>query len=369
MMLLRAPSLGTFCIELERLAILSAQIHGGCPSMPERIMDVHTLANSHGVTVRFLPIGGAIVAIETPDREGRFDNVVLSFRDRAAYQTQRVYFGVICGRYANRIAQARFDLDGVAYRLQPTDGTSSVHGGGRGFDKAIWSVERPDGLTALLRQVSPEVDEGYPGALSVEVEYRLSEDDSFTIDYRATTDRPTIVNLTNHSYFNLAGSGDVLDHRLMVRAARYTPSDAELIPTGAVAPVAGTPFDFREAQPIGSRIRTPHPQMIAGRGYDVNYVVDRDAAGLVPAAHLFDPRSGRALHVDTTEVGLQLYTGNLLDGTLAGPDGLYRQSDGVCLEPHHFPNSPNTPAFPSTVLRPGETYRSTSVYRFTCEAG
>jgi aldose 1-epimerase len=333
-------------------------------------MEVHTLANTHGVTIRFLAIGGAIIAIETPDRHGRFDNIVLSFSDPSTYATQRVYFGVICGRYANRIAQARFDRDGITYRLQPTDGASSVHGGRRGFDKALCSVERPDGLTARLRHVSPDGDEGYPGTLSVVVDYRLSDDDSFIIDYSATTDRPTIVNLTNHSYFNLAGSGDVLDHRLSLHAHRYTPSGADLIPTGAIVPVDGTPYDFRREQAVGSRIRSPHPQMIAGRGYDVNYVIDRDRADVpVPAARLFDPHSGRCLWLETTEPGLQLYTGNLLDGTITGPKGAYRQSDGLCLEPHHYPNSPNTPGFPSTVLRPGEVYRSTSVYRFTLDAG
>jgi aldose 1-epimerase len=333
-------------------------------------MQRHTLANRNGMTVTFLPVGGAITAIVVPDRAGRHDNVVLAFPDPAAYLSQKVFFGTVCGRYANRIAGARFTLDGAEYRLQATDGTSSVHGGGAGFDKAIFAVAPLPG-GARLTHVSPDGDEGYPGTLSVTMDYRLGDDDAFTIDYRATTDRTTIVNLTNHSYFNLGGdgSGDVLGHVLEINADRYTPANEILIPTGEIAPVAGTPFDFRRATAIGARIRAPHPQMLAGRGYDLNYVVNRsDAAAVVLAARLYDPRSGRILEVHTSEPGLQLYTGNLLDGTLRGARGLYRQSDGLCLEPHHFPDTPNRPEFPSAVLRAGETYRSTTVYRFSTDA-
>ena len=333
-------------------------------------LEIHTLRNRNGMTVRFLPIGGAIIAIEVPDRAGNFDNVVLAFADPAAYATQSVYFGVICGRYANRIARARFAIGGVEYRLHPTDGTSSVHGGRKGFDRAVWSVEpiaAENGAAARLLHTSPDGDEGYPGTLSVAVEYRLTDDDAFTIDYRATTDRTTIVNLTNHAYFNLGGdgSGDVLSHRLEINADRWTPADGILIPTGEIASVTNTPFDFRRPAAIGERIRVPHPQMVAGRGYDLNYVLNRGAgAGLVFAARVCEPRSGRILEIHTTEPGLQLYTGNLLDGTLAGARGLYRQSDGFCLEPHHYPDSPNRPEFPSVLLKPGETYRSQTVYRF-----
>ena len=333
-------------------------------------MDIHTIENRNGMTVRFLPIGGAIVAIEVPDRLGDFANVVLAFADLSAYASQSVYFGVVCGRYANRIGGARFSIDGVEYRLHPTDGTSSVHGGRTGFDKAVWSVAPlavEGGVGARLDHTSPDGDEGYPGTLAVTMEYRLGDDDAFTIDYRATTDKATIVNLTNHTYFNLAGdgAGDVLSHVLEINADRYTPADDILIPTGAFATVADTPFDFRRPTAIGARIRTPHPQMIAGKGYDLNYVLNRtDPTGVVFAARVLEPRSGRTLEIHTTEPGIQLYTGNLLDGSLGGAKGLYRQSDGFCLEPHHYPDSPNRPEFPSVALRPGETYRSTTVYRF-----
>jgi aldose 1-epimerase len=337
-------------------------------------MHTHTLKNQNRVTIRFLAMGGAIVAIEVPDRSGRFDNVVLAFADPSAYADQTVYFGTVCGRYANRIGRARFTLDGIEYMLHPTDGTSSVHGGRAGFDKALWSVERltgSDGVGVRLAHTSPDGDEGYPGTLSVTMEYRLGDDDAFTIDYRATTDKATIVNLTNHSYFNLAGdgSGDVLSHILEINADRYTPANDILIPTGEIATVAGTPFDFRRPTAIGARIRTPHPQMIAGKGYDLNYVLNRtNRSALVFAARVYEPGSGRILEVSTSEPGIQLYTGNLLNGTLRGAKGLYRQSDGFCLEPHHYPDSPNRPEFPSVVLRPGETYRSTTIYHFKTAA-
>ena len=337
-------------------------------------MRVHTLANAAGTEVSFLPLGGIITAVRVRDREGRRANVVLGLPRPEDYATQRIYLGTITGRYANRIAGARFVLDGETYRLQPTDGTSSVHGGGQGFDKRMWSVAPEpvaDGQAALLRYTSPHGEEGYPGTLDVTVRYWLADDDRFRIDYRATTDRPTIVNLTNHSYFNLAGegSGDVLGHRLQIDAARYTPADAVLIPTGEVASVAGTPFDFRAPRAIGDRIREPHPQIVAGRGYDLNYVIDGEPGTLRRAARLHDPLSGRVMEIHTTEPGIQLYTGNLLDGTLVGTGGrLYRQSDGLCLEPHHYPDSPNRPEFPSPVLRPGAVFRSSTVYRFLTDA-
>ena len=335
-------------------------------------MQIHTLSNARGTVVRFIPLGGIITAVEVADRDGNRGNVVLGFRDLEAYRGQRSYLGAIVGRYANRIAGARFSLDGIDYRLAPTDGTTSVHGGRRGFDQALWSVEPEGRSVAVLRHVSPDGDEGYPGTLAVTVRYALSEEDELRFDYTAVTDRPTIVNLTNHSYFNLAGegSGDIHDHLLEVKARRYTPADHLLIPTGEIATVAGTPYDFRRPTAIGARIREPHPQIVAGRGYDLNYVIDRDGAdGLVLAARLYDPASGRRMDVLTTEPGLQLYTGNLLDGTITGPGGrLYRQSDGLCLETHHYPDSPNRPGFPSAVLRPGTVYHTSTVYRFSAVA-
>jgi aldose 1-epimerase len=336
-------------------------------------VETHVLRNRAGTTVRFIPLGGIITAIEVPDRQGRRANVVLGLPDPEAYRTQSIYLGALIGRYANRIANARFSLDGVTYALAATDGPSSVHGGRRGFDRAEWQVTMESERSAVLRHLSPDGEEGYPGQLAATVRYSLADDDAFRIDYEAVTDRPTIVNLTNHSYFNLAGegSGDILGHRLTLHAGRYTPADAILIPTGEIAPVAGTPYDFRRPMPLGARIREPHPQMIAGRGYDLNYVVDGGGGPEpVPAARLHDPASGRVMELLTSAPGLQLYTGNLLDGTIVGTSGrLYRQSDGLCLEPHLFPDSPNKPGFPSPVLRPGDTWRSATIYRFGVEAG
>lgn len=328
---------------------------------------VYILRNSRGFRVEFIAQGGIITAIRAPDRSGRLANVVLGHPTPADYREDRIFLGAVCGRYANRIANARFVLDGITHVLTPTQGTSSVHGGGRGFDKADWDVEIESHASAVLRHVSPDGDEGYPGTLSVAMRYSVDEANSLSIAYTATTDRPTLCNLTNHSYFNLGGegSGDILGHRLQVHARLYTPSDALLLPTGAIVAVDGTPFDFRTVATIGERIADPHPQMIAGRGYDVNYVVDRTGPGLARAAFVHEPRSGRTLTVETTEPGIQLYTGNGLDGTIRGPGGRpYRRYGGFCLEPHKYPDSPNRPEFPSAVLRPGETYRSETRYTF-----
>lgn len=331
-------------------------------------MRVYRLENSQGMVVSFIALGGIITAIEVPDRAGNPANVVLGLPQLEDYRNQRVYFGCITGRYANRIANASFALDGRTYQLAATDGTSSVHGGRRGFDKAEWQVSQDGSAGALLRHQSPDLDEGYPGTLDVSVRYSLSELNELRFDYHAVTDKPTVVNLTNHSYFNLKGAGktDILTHRLQVNANRYTPADSILIPTGRIASVEGTPFDFRKPRPIGERIATPHPQILAGKGYDLNYVIDREVPGtLVLAARLSEPVSGRIMDVETTEPGLQVYTGNLLDGTIEGHSGqFYRQYAGICLETHHYPDSPNQPSFPSVVLRPGETYRSTTIYRF-----
>jgi aldose 1-epimerase len=334
-------------------------------------MRVYRLENPQGMVVNFIAMGGIITAIEVPDRAGNRANVVLGLRHLEDYAKQRIYLGCITGRYANRIANARFSLDGCSYQLTPTDGTSSVHGGGHGFDKAVWRVSQQGSTSALLRHQSPDRDEGYPGTLDISVRYSLSEMNELRFDYQAVTDKPTVINLTNHSYFNLAGegTGDILAHRLQVQANKYTPADSILIPTGSIATVEGTPFDFREPRVIGERIATPHPQIIAGKGYDLNYVIDRDVPGaLVHAARLSEAVSGRTMEVLTTEPGLQLYTGNLLDGTIEGQSGrLYRQSAGICLETHHYPDSPNQPDFPSVVLRAGDTYRSTTIYRFGVE--
>ncbi|RKN42338.1 aldose epimerase family protein [Streptomyces hoynatensis] len=321
-----------------------------------------------GTRLAVLSYGGIVQSLEVPDRRGRTANVSLGFDALDPYLTATTYFGALIGRYGNRIAGGRFTLDGRDYQLPVNDGPNSLHGGDAGFDKRVWEVT-PSGRAGLtLRRVSPDGEMGYPGTLDVRVDYTLTADGDLRLDYTATTDAPTVVNLTNHTYFNLAGegSGGILDHRLEIAASRYTPVDDTLIPTGELAAVSGTPFDFRRAKPVGEDIRRGHPQLHHGQGFDHNFVLDKGiTAGPRHAATLYDPASGRVLEVATTEPGLQFYSGNFLDGSLNGTTGrAYRQSDGLCLETQHFPDSPNRPDFPSTVLRPGQTYRSTTVYAF-----
>jgi aldose 1-epimerase len=329
-----------------------------------------TLANRQGLRVELLSYGGILRAIWAPDRHGELANVTLGFADFAGYLKNEPFFGCIAGRYANRIANGRFAIDGETYQLATNDGQNHLHGGVRGFDKRVWDAEEAregDAAGVRLTRVSPDGEEGYPGTLNVAVTYLLDDENRLRIDYRAETDRPTIVNLTNHTYWNLAGegSGTIENHALWLAASRYTPVDAALTPTGELAPVAGTPFDFTTPAPIGARIREGHPQLLMGRGYDHNVVLDRAPgdASLMEAARLHDPKSGRTLAVWTTEPGVQFYSGGFLDGTFAGTSGrAYRQGDGIALETQHFPDSPNQPGFPSTVLRPGEVYRSTTVF-------
>lgn len=322
------------------------------------------------MAVSFIPVGGAIVSIDAPDRNGRLANVVLAHANLESYRSQKVYLGAVCGRFANRIAGAAFELDGARYKLAPTDGTSSVHGGRHGFDKAEWAViSGVVGATqwARLTHRSPDGEEGYPGNLEVTMIYALDAAGAFEIRYEATTDQATVVSLTNHSYFNLSGegSGTVLDHVLEIQAERYTPSDGLLIPTGDVTSVAGTPFDFRTPRSIGERIGSAHPQMRAGRGYDVNYVVGTGGAALVRVARAHDPISGRSLTVETTAPGMQFYSANNLDGTIQGPSGTrYPRFGGFCLEPHHYPDTPNKPGFPSARLDRGQRYVSVTRYGF-----
>jgi aldose 1-epimerase len=334
----------------------------------------YTLTNGRGMRIRIITYGGIIQTIEVPDRRGRTANVALGFNNLTDYlERNSPYFGCITGRYANRIADGRFTLDNVTYQLATNNEENHLHGGDVGFDKRIWQaseIRERDTVGLALRYLSPAGEENYPGALDTTVTYRLTRDNAIRIDYHATTDAATIVNLTNHTYFNLAGegSGDINDHRLMLNAGRYTPVDATLIPTGALDPVAGTPMDFRRPTAIGERIRNDFEQLVIGRGYDHNYVLDRRDPSfreLELAARVSEPRSGRVLTVRTTEPGIQFYSGNFLDGTLVGTSGrMYRQGDGFALETQHFPDSPNQPRFPSTVLRPGETYRTTTVYEF-----
>ena len=337
-------------------------------------IDRVTLANARGLRVEILSYGGIVRAIWAPDRDGQLANITLGFADLAAYlEHNDPYFGCIAGRYANRIAKGLFTIDGQAYQLPTNDGPNHLHGGVRGFDKRIWDaaeIREQDAAGVRLTRVSADGEEGYPGTLTAEVTYLLDDEDRLRIDYRAETDRPTIVNLTNHTYWNLAGegSGSVEDHVLWFAASRYTPVDASLTPTGELAPVQETPFDFTTPAAIGARIREAHPQLHAGRGYDHNMVLDRESgnATSIEAAVLRDPGSGRTLTIWTTEPGIQFYSGGYLDGTLVGASGrTYRQGDGVALETQHFPDSPNQPTFPSTVLRPGEVYTSSTVFAFS----
>ncbi len=332
----------------------------------------YTLTNGKGMRVRILTYGGIIQTIEVPDRRGRTANVALGFDNLTDYVERNPYFGCITGRYANRIALGRFTLDGVTYQLPINNAPNSLHGGDVGFDKHIWATTpfRHRGEVGLvMRYTSPHLDQGYPGTLTTTVTYTLTRGNAIRMEYRATTDRPTVVNLTNHTYFNLAGegSGSIENHTLQLDASRYTPVDPTLIPTGSLDPVAGTPMDFTRPTAIGERIRDDFTQLVIGRGYDHNYVLDRrHRTGLERAARVVEPRSGRVLTILTEEPGIQFYSGNFLDGTLVGTSGrMYRQGDGFALETQHFPDSPNQAAFPSTVLRPGETYRTTTVYKLS----
>jgi len=328
------------------------------------------LKNRNGVETAITNYGGIIVTLKTYDAKGLLADVALGFETLAGYLRPHPYFGAIIGRYGNRIGKARFTLDGVTYTLAKNDGENSLHGGVEGFDKKLWKARTesgPDSQTLVLSRTSPDGEEGYPGTLRTEVRYTLSDDDSFRIDYLATTDKKTVVNLTNHTYFNLKGqgNGDILDHEIRINASRFTPVDEGLIPTGELRPVEGTPVDFRKPARIGARIDADDEQIRRGRGYDHNFVLDREGEGLSFAARVIEPSTGRGLEVWTTEPGMQFYTGNFLDGSIIGKGGkAYPRRSGFCLETQHFPDSPNQPAFPSTVLEPGREYRSSTVWKF-----
>lgn len=329
-----------------------------------------TLTRAGGVRVRLMNYGGIVVSLETPDRSGQLADIVLGCDTLDAYLAGHPYFGALIGRYANRIAGGLFVLDGVTYRLATNDGPHHLHGGMHGFDEVVWQAEpvtERERAGVRLAYTSPAGEEGYPGALAAVVTYWLTTTDELCIEYAATTDAPTPVNLTHHSYFNLAGhaAGDILDHHVQLHADCFTPVDGSLIPTGGLRPVAGTPFDFRRPTAIGARIDDNDEQLRCGRGYDHNWVLNRAGPGLVSAARVHEPGSGRTLEVLTTEPGVQFYTGNVLDGSVVGKGGVrHGRRAGLCLETQHFPDSPNQPAFPATILRPGERYAQTTVYRF-----
>ncbi|MER6028044.1 aldose epimerase family protein [Streptomyces sp. NPDC001851] len=325
-----------------------------------------------GTRLKVLSYGGIVQSLEIPDRHGRYANVSLGYDNLDAYVKGTTYFGATIGRYGNRIAKGRFTLDGKKYQLSVNDGVNSLHGGKQGFNTKVWDIEpftagSDVGLHLYYTSVDGEM--GYPGTLRTKVTFTLNRHGDWRIDYKATTDKPTIVNLTNHTYYNLAGegSGSIYDHELWLAAGRFTPTDSGLIPTGERADVKGTPFDFTRPKPIGRDIRTGHPQLVTAKGYDHNFVLDKGVTARPEhVVTLRDPKSGRTLKILTDQPGVQFYSGNFLDGTLVGQSGhTYRQGDGLALETQHFPDSPNEPSFPSTVLRPGQTYRTTTIHRFS----
>jgi aldose 1-epimerase len=333
-----------------------------------RAVERFTLTNANGLEVRAINYGAIITSIRVPDRAGTLDDVVLGFDQLAGYFKDPPYFGAIVGRYGNRIAKGQFTLDGKTYKLAINNPPNHLHGGNKGFDKLLWTAEpMKDQNGVVFSLKSADGDEGYPGTLQARVSYTLTDKNELIVDYHATTDKATPVNLTQHSYFNLAGdgSGDILGHQLMLNADRYTPVDDTLIPTGELAPVDGTPMDFRKPTAIGARINQDTVQLKYGKGYDHNWVLSRKGEGLQLAARVTEPKTGRTLEITTTEPGIQFYAGNFLDGTITGKSGhVYKHRNGFCLETQHYPDSPNKPNFPSTILKPGQEYRSKTVFTF-----
>lgn len=331
---------------------------------------VFTMTNADGIELRALDYGGLVISLKTPDKTGALGDIVLGYDNIDGYLKSTPYFGAIVGRYGNRIAKGKFTIEGKTYSVPVNNGVNSLHGGLKGFDKVMWTAESSQdstGAHVVLSYVSTDGEEGYPGTLTARVTYTLTNANEFAIEYHATTDRATPINLTQHSYFNLAGSGDVLAHQLSLNADAYTPVDSTLIPTGVLQPVAGTPFDFRQRVAIGAHINDADAQLTIAGGYDHNFVITRTAGdtSLVHAARVVEPISGRTLDVATTEPGVQFYTGNFLDGTITGKAGhVYQRRNGFCLETQHFPDSPNQPSFPSTILMPGATYHTRTVYTF-----
>lgn len=331
------------------------------------VVDLITLRNGNGIEMTVLTYGGIIKTLKTPDKSGALDNIVLGFDDLDSYLTpgKSPYFGCLIGRYGNRIAKGKFTLDGNTYTLAINNDPNSLHGGNRGWDKVVWAADpfqHADGVGVVLTYTSKDGEEGYPGTVKAKVTYTLTEDNRLVIDYEATTDKTTVINLTQHSYFNLSAgkSADILGHELMLNAAQYTPVDATLIPTGEIASVDGTPFDFRTPTAIGARIEAKNEQLTRGKGYDHNWVLTRTGAGLSLAAKVTEPLTGRTMTIETTEPGIQFYSGNFLDPKV----NAHPHRGGFCLETQHFPDSPNHPNFPTTTLKPGDVYKTQTVFKF-----
>jgi aldose 1-epimerase len=333
-------------------------------------VEIYTLRNRHGMEAHIATYGGTITSLTAPDRNGKYADVVLGYDSLAGYLKGTAYFGALIGRYGNRIAHGQFMLDGVTYKLVTNDGPNTLHGGAVGFDKVVWTVTaagvKPQGPQLALSYTSRDGEQGFPGNLKVNAVYTLADDDTLRLDFTAVTDKDTPVNLTQHSYFNLRGHGDILSHTLQIPAGRFTPVDSTLIPTGQLQPVAGTPFDFRQPTAIGARIEAADEQLKNGKGYDHNWVLDKRPGVLGVVATVHDPETGRVLQISSTEPGVQFYSGNFLDGKSVGKGGwAYEKHAGLALEPQHFPDSPNHSNFPSVILKPGQTYHNTIIYKFT----
>jgi aldose 1-epimerase len=364
-----------------------AALLAGCssPSAPETLIqkepfgttpdgqavELYTLRNQHGLEARVMTYGGILVSLKTPDRNGKMGDVVLGYDNLDSYVKNSPYFGALIGRYGNRIARGHFTLDGTTYTLATNNYPNALHGGLKGFDKHVWSAttkEGAEGPELILTYLSKDGEEGYPGNLNVTAIYTLMQDNALRLQYTAETDKDTVLNLTQHSYFNLAGTGDILNHQVTILADRFTPVDATLIPTGELRPVENTPFDFRTSTAIGARIGQEDEQLKFGGGYDHNWVINKEFGKLALMARVTDPASGRVLEVLSTEPGLQFYSGNFLDGTITGKGGwVYQRRAAFCMEPQHYPDSPNRPEFPSTELKPGQVYHHTIIYRFSVQ--
>ncbi len=362
-----AVALFTGCATTKKTSSIAPEPFG--QTLDGTPVEIYTLRNADGMTARIMTYGGIVQSLSVPDKYGTYGDVVLGYDTLNGYLTNSPYFGALIGRYGNRIAKGHFTLDGKTYTLATNNGPNSLHGGIKGFDKVVWHVVRAEntrkGAQLELSYTSPDGEEGYPGTLTVTALYTVTSDNELRLDYTATTDADTIVNLTQHSYFNLAGHGNILGHLVWIDADKYTPVDSTLITTGELRPVEGTPFDFREPAILGSRVNAKDEQIKFGGGIDHNWVLNNPSGKLALDARVTDPASGRVMEVWSTEPGLQFYSGNFLDGTIKGKGGkVYPYRGAIAMEPQHFPDSPNHPNFPSVELKPGETYHNTIIYKF-----